>query len=73
MTDFLSIRDFTPQQIRHLLGLAARIKSHPSSYASELTGQTLAMIFEKPSLRTRVTFDLAMRQLGGYSLYQSPA
>jgi ornithine carbamoyltransferase len=73
MTDFLSIRDFTPRQIRHLLGLAARIKAHPSSYASELNGQTLALIFEKPSLRTRVTFDLAMRQLGGYALYLSPA
>ena len=73
MTDFLSIRDFTPQQIRHLLGLAARVKAHPAAYDSALNGQALAMIFEKPSLRTRVTFDLAMRQLGGYGLYLSPA
>ena len=73
MPDFLSIRDFTPQDIRHLLGLAARVKAHPTSYASELNGQTLAMIFEKPSLRTRVTFELAIRQLGGYGMYLSPA
>ena len=73
MNDFLSIRDFTPQQIRHLLGLASRIKAHPASYAAELTGQSLAMIFEKPSLRTRVSFEIAMRQLGGYALYLSPA
>ena len=73
MRDFLSIRDFTPQEIRHLLGLAARIKSHPAAYAGELHGQTLAMIFEKPSLRTRVSFEIGMRQLGGHGLYLSPA
>ena len=53
--DFLSIRDFSPQEIRHLLILARQIKAHPAAYSEALKGKTLAMIFEKPSLRTRVT------------------
>lgn len=73
MNDFISIRDFTPQQIRHLIDLALHIKATPSAYAYALKGQTLAMIFEKPSLRTRVTFDVGMHELGGHALYLSPA
>ncbi len=71
--DFLSIRDFTPQDILHLIGLACRIKTNPSAYTSTLKGKTLALIFEKPSLRTRVTFDVGIQQLGGFSVYLSPA
>jgi ornithine carbamoyltransferase len=72
-TDFLSIRDFSPHRIRELLDLAADMKSSPKTYADSLYGKTLAMIFEKPSLRTRVTFDVGIHQLGGFSLYLSPA
>ena len=72
-TDFLSIRDFSPDKIRELLDLAADIKASPKTYADALKGKTLAMIFEKPSLRTRVTFDVGIQQLGGFSLYLSPA
>jgi len=71
--DFLSIRDFTPFQIRELLDLAADIKASPKTYAESLKGKSLAMIFEKPSLRTRVTFDVGIQQLGGFSIYLSPA
>ena len=71
--DFLSIRDFTPQQIRHFLYLACQVKAKPELFFRSLKGKTLAMIFEKPSLRTRVTFDVGMEQLGGHSLYLSPA
>ncbi|MGI9102837.1 MAG: ornithine carbamoyltransferase [Terriglobales bacterium] len=70
--DFLSLRDFSPGQIRHLLDRAADIKSAPAEYAGSLRGKTLAMIFEKPSLRTRVTFDVGIQQLGGFSVYLSP-
>src|SRR5438270_247779 len=70
---FLSIRDFTSAQIRALLHLALEIKTDPGAYAGALKGKTLAMIFEKPSLRTRVTFDVGIHQLGGFSLYLSPA
>src|SRR3974377_1743292 len=71
--DFLSIRDFTPEQIRHFLHVACQVKAKPEHFAGALKGKTLAMIFEKPSLRTRVTFDVGMEQLGGHSLYLSPA
>jgi ornithine carbamoyltransferase len=73
VTDFLSIRDFSPFKIRELLDLAADIKASPKTYAESLQGKTLAMIFEKPSLRTRVTFDVGIQQLGGFSIYLSPA
>ena len=71
--DFLSIRDFSPEEIRQFLALAATIKAHPAGYADALKGKTLAMIFEKPSLRTRVSFDVGIHQLGGFSIYLSPA
>ena len=71
--DFLSIRDFAPSDIRHLLDVACRMKVKPELFSNALKGKTLAMIFEKPSLRTRVTFDVGMDQLGGHSLYLSPA
>jgi ornithine carbamoyltransferase len=71
--NFLSIKDFSPQDIRYLLDLAREIKSHPSAHHGALKGKTLAMIFEKPSLRTRVSFDVGIQQLGGFALYLSNA
>jgi len=73
MKDFLSIRDFTPQQIRQFLHVASQVKAYPGAYHTALQGKTLAMIFEKPSLRTRVTFDVGIEELGGHPLYLSPA
>src|SRR5690349_20617756 len=72
-SDFLSICDFSPEQIRHLLEVARTIKANPTGYSHALRGKTLALIFEKPSLRTRVTFDVGIQQLGGFSIYLSPA
>src|SRR3974390_1515503 len=71
--DFLSIRDFTPHEIREFIELGRVIKSNPELFAGSLRGQTLALIFEKPSLRTRVSFDVGIHQLGGFALYLSPA
>jgi ornithine carbamoyltransferase len=71
--NFLSIKDFSPEEIRYLLELAHEMKSHPSAHTGVLKGKTLAMIFEKPSLRTRVSFDVGIQQLGGFSLYLSNA
>jgi ornithine carbamoyltransferase len=71
--DFLSIRDFSPQEIQDLLQLGRQIKAYPDVYSGALRGKTLALIFEKPSLRTRVTFDVGIQQLGGFSIYLSPA
>ena len=72
MKDFVSLRDFTPEELRRLLERSWHIKAQPDVYSSALKGQALAMIFEKPSLRTRVTFDVGMHQLGGFPIYLSP-
>jgi ornithine carbamoyltransferase len=71
--NFLSIKDFSPEEIHYLLDLAREIKTHPTAHTAVLKGKTLAMIFEKPSLRTRVSFDVGVQQLGGFSLYLSNA
>ncbi len=70
--DFLSIRDFSPSEIFYLLILARQVKAHPGTYSEALKRETLAMIFEKPSLRTRVSFDVGIQQLGGFSIYLAP-
>jgi len=71
--DFLSIKDFSPSEIQYLLILGRQIKTHPTTYSDALKRKTLALIFEKPSLRTRVSFDVGIQQLGGFSVYLSPA
>jgi len=70
--DFVSIRDLSPSEMEYLLILGRQMKAHASTYCEALQGKTLAMIFEKPSLRTRVSFDVGMYQLGGHCLYLSP-
>jgi ornithine carbamoyltransferase len=59
--------------MRELVASAGAIKADPKDYSHALEGKALAMIFEKPSLRTRVTFDVGIHQLGGFSVYLSPA
>ena len=72
-TDFLSIRDVTGEEILETFRIASDMKADRMKYSEALKGKALAMIFEKPSLRTRTTFDIGIQQLGGYSLYLSPA
>jgi ornithine carbamoyltransferase len=69
--DLLSIGDLSPDELRVILETALRLKR--DRRGTLLAGRTLALIFEKPSLRTRVSFEVAMRQLGGDSLYLSQA
>lgn len=71
--DFVSIRDLSPAEMEYLLFLGRQVKAHPAAYREELQDKTLALIFEKPSLRTRVSFDVGIHQLGGFCLYLSPA
>jgi ornithine carbamoyltransferase len=66
--NFLSIDDLTASQLDHLLDLAGRVKDSPSSFEGRLAGCAVAMIFEKPSTRTRVSFEVGIAQLGGYPL-----
>jgi len=69
--DILSIADLSSGEIRLLISNAVDMKAE--GWLSILNHKTLALIFEKPSLRTRVSFELAMRQLGGEAIYLSPA
>src|SRR4030042_2321901 len=72
--DFLSLADLSPEDLRSLLELSISLKEEWSRTGNKprLAGKTLGMIFQKPSLRTRVSFDVAMHQLGGVALYLSP-
>jgi ornithine carbamoyltransferase len=70
--DFLSIHDLTPYEFHEILDLAEDIKAHPDKYRKTLKGRVLAMVFEKPSLRTRMTFEVGMMELGGKAIYLSP-
>lgn len=71
--DLLSIDDFTADELNALLATAALLKRQPAQTAQLASGKTLAMIFEKPSLRTRVTFEVAMSQMGGHAIYLQPS
>ena len=62
---FLDLVDISPQELREILTAGKAMKKDPSRSSVALEGRTLAMIFDKPSTRTRVSFDVAMRQLGG--------
>jgi ornithine carbamoyltransferase len=74
MKDFIAVSDYKPQELQDMLDLAVRLKKEFKSGGNKpiLKGKVLAMIFQKPSLRTRVSFDMAMRHLGGDALYLSP-
>ena len=69
--DILGIEPLTAEELHLLLDVAARLKAHKFDDTQTLfaKGQTLAMLFEKPSLRTRVTFEAGMTQLGGHAIY----
>lgn len=70
--DFISIHDLSLYQFNEILDLTQQIKEKPERFQNKLKNKILAMIFEKPSLRTRVTFEVAMLQLGGEAIYLSP-
>ena len=67
---FLSINDITPNELQELLDSAIDLKTR--GWIAPLKQKTMALVFEKPSLRTRVSFEVAMRQLGGQTIYLSP-
>ncbi len=66
---FLSLKDWSREEIELLFEMSAAIKANPENYSAALTGKSLAMIFQKPSTRTRVSFEVGMFQLGGHALF----
>ena len=74
MKHFLSIADLTPDELQNLLDLAAKLKAEWRSGGNKplLKGKSLALVFQKPSLRTRASFQMGMVHLGGYAFYLSP-
>ena len=72
MRHLLSLAELSSGDIQGIFKLSAQIKSRPAQYASVLRGKTVAMIFQKPSTRTRVSFETGVFQMGGNSLYLAP-
>lgn len=74
MRHFLTLADLTTAELKNILNLAIQLKTEWKSGGNPplLGGKVLGMIFQKPSLRTRVSFDMAMLHLGGHALYLSP-
>lgn len=74
MRHFLEIKDYSSPELESLLHLAMQLKQEWRSGGNRavLSGKVLAMIFQKPSLRTRVSFEVGMKHLGGDALYLSP-
>jgi ornithine carbamoyltransferase len=73
MDNFLSIHDLSTYQFHEILDLAGQVKAQPQRFKEKLKDKVLAMIFEKPSLRTRMTFQVGMLQLGGHAIYLGPS
>jgi ornithine carbamoyltransferase len=67
--DLLTGTEWNAAQIRELFELAANVKAQPDRYRTALAGRSFALIFEKPSLRTRVTFEVGIASLGGSSIF----
>ena len=69
--DLISVHDLSADEVDGLMRLAGEIKGEPLRFADALTGQSLAMVFQKSSTRTRVSFEVGMFQLGGQALFLS--
>ena len=69
MEHLISLKEWSPEQIRGVLDLAQDVKANPSTYRDAMARKTLLMIFEKPSLRTRLSFEAGMTQKGGHANY----
>lgn len=65
----LSLKELNPEEASKIISIAEDIKKNPGKYSKTLEGKTLLMIFEKPSLRTRLSFEVAMTQMGGHAIY----
>ncbi len=73
MKDLLTIGELTKEEVREILSLTKEIKQNKGKYKNALKDKILAMVFEKPSLRTRMTFEVGMLEMGGKAIYLGPA
>src|SRR5262245_57963046 len=73
MKHFLSLKDVTPEQMTEIFELTTDVKKNPAKYSKTMSGKTMAMIFQKSSTRTRVSFEVGMFKLGGHALFLSSA
>jgi ornithine carbamoyltransferase len=71
--DYLSVDDLSREELTSLLDLSANVKAHPHDHSGSLSGRSVAMIFEKPSTRTRVSFEVAIAQAGAHPVPLSSA
>jgi ornithine carbamoyltransferase len=71
--DFLTIADWSGKELLQILDLSKKMKAHPQRYAASLKGKSVALIFEKQSLRTHVTFEIGIKQLGADTVYLTNA
>lgn len=69
MQHLLSLKDYSKPQIEQILALAKDLKANPEKYSDALKGKSVITLFEKPSLRTRVTLDIGINRLGGHAVY----
>jgi len=70
--NLISIKDLTPSELKDVFALTDQLKKNKARFSKVLAGKTLALIFQKPSNRTRVSFEVGMFQLGGHALYLAP-
>ena len=73
MEDFIGLHEIDAETMAGILSLASEMKRHPERFRQAMDGRTLALLFEKPSLRTRTTFEVGMNKMGGRSLYLAPS
>jgi ornithine carbamoyltransferase len=67
--DLISIEDLTPEEVAALMDMTAQIKARPADFRGALAGKQVVMFFEKPSLRTRLTFEAGVNSLGGHAIF----
>jgi len=71
--DYLSVDDLSRDELTFLLDLSGKVKAHPGDHAASMSGRSVVMIFEKPSTRTRVSFEVAIASAGGHPVPLSSA
>jgi len=69
MKHLATLLDYSPKEIKEIIDLALKIKKNPENYSNALKGKTLAMLFQKTSTRTRISFEAGMTRLGGHAIY----